>query len=149
MDRTRADYIIEQYSKLLPLRANEAAALASKVFASWPADRNEAEQLLSACTRFGDNDLAWRAIITQEVTRHLLDTDDTPGALPGGAEDWLIANLTTMREPVNAVAMDIIQSIMRLATNPSERLGRVGLRAAMQCLKTAAPTVEAYQVNTA
>ncbi len=148
MERTRADYLIETYGAQSPMDISEALALARSTFVSWPAECSEAEQLINACATFGEADLAWREIVVCEVSRYLLETDN-PGALQVGAEDWLIATLTTVSGTINTTILALVQDIMHSATNGSERLGRFGLQAALGCLRAAAPAEALREANTA
>ncbi|MDQ7018721.1 MAG: hypothetical protein Q9M33_06105 [Robiginitomaculum sp.] len=148
MGRTRADKLIEQYGKFSPMSMNEAGALAKKMFADTPASREEAEILLGACGLFEPNDRGWRHLVSQEIRRHLLDHEEAAGTLPDGAEDWLIATLATLQVP-SAITLELVQSIMLGADNATQRLGRIGLRSALTCMKSAAREEAQHQASTA
>ncbi|PHS27767.1 MAG: hypothetical protein COA85_04730 [Robiginitomaculum sp.] len=148
MGHTRADKLIEHYGKFLPMSMNEAGALARKTFADAPASREEAEILLGACSLFEKFDTGWRHLVSQEVRRHLLDNDSASGALLDGAEDWLIASLATMQvQP--ALTLELVQGIMLGADNSTHKLGRIGLRSALACMKNVTRDEAQGQANTA
>jgi len=149
MGRTRADKLIEHYGKFSPMSMNEAGALAKKTFADAPASREDAETLLGACALFEPGDTGWRHLVVQEVRRYLLGDDErASGALPAGAEDWLIASLATMQvQP--AITLELVQTIMLGAENATQRLGRIGLRSALSCMQDVAKGEAQLQANTA
>jgi hypothetical protein len=144
MGRTCADKLIEHYGKFSPMSVNEAGALARKIFAEGPANREGAEILLGACSLFEDHDLGWRHIISQEVRRHILDD----GNVIEGAEDWLIATLSTVQVKPS-ITLELVQSIMLGADNATQRLGRIGLRSALACMQSVARDETQRQANTA
>jgi hypothetical protein len=146
MERTRTDTIIDQYGKFSPMSVNEAGAMAHRVFGDRPASREEAEGLLAACGLFEPQDAAWRHIVMQEVGRTVMHNTDEE--LQAGAEDWLIASLATSNLP-DVTLLELVQSVMTGAVNATERLGRLGLGAALRCMKAVHIENENQQAQTA
>ncbi len=147
MQSQRVNDLIEQYGKYAPMSLNEASALTTRAFADEPASRDEAESLLCASTLFAAQDFGWRHIVAQEVRRSLLN-DTAHDEMQAGAEDWLIVTLTSNQVP-DAIQLELIQAIMQCATNTTERLGRLGLRAALTCLQNAPAEALQVEINTA
>ena len=148
MHEHRADALIEHYGKFAPLSVHEATALAGRMFADGPATREEAQVLLGACALFGASEHGWRQIVVDQVTRCLVQ-DGTPGRLETGAEDWLIAVLADCAGQSNETALELVRAIMQAAENASERLGRIGLRAALASLRAVAPRAAMSKTATA
>jgi hypothetical protein len=132
MECTRTDTVIDQYGKFSPMSLNEAGAMAHRVFGDCPASREEAEALLAACGLFEAQDAAWRHIVMQEVGRTVMHNAD--GELQAGVEDWLIASLATSNLP-DLTLLELVQSVIAGTVNATERLGRLGLGAALRSMK--------------
>ncbi len=143
----RTDKLIEQYGKFSPMNVNAACTLANKVFGDKPANREEAEILLGVSALFSSADIGWQQIVTHEVRRHLLP-GPSHGALQEGAENWLIATLATVQAEQKLV-LALVQDVIHHADNASEKLGRLGLHAALASMKAVAPGVQNLDVKTA
>ncbi|PHS25500.1 MAG: hypothetical protein COA84_07760 [Robiginitomaculum sp.] len=143
MTNTRADTLIEDYGKFTPMSMNEAGALAHRVFADGAASREEAEILLGACSLFDESDLGWRHVVSQEIQRHVLDD----GQMRAGAEDWLIATLASLQTP-QSISLDLVQGVMLAADNATAKLGQIGLRSALSCMKAVANDAQALSAQT-
>ena len=138
MRKNRADALVKDYGEFAPLSMHEATALANRAFADAPATREEAQVLLGACALFGASEHGWRQIVVDQVTRCLVQ-EGVPGRLEAGAEDWLIAVLSDCAGQSHETALELVRAIMQTADNASERLGRIGLRAALASLRAVAP----------
>jgi len=143
MTNTRADALIEDYGKFSPMSLNEAGALAHRVFADGAASREEAEILLGACSLFEETDFGWHHIISQEIQRYVLND----GGMRQGAEDWLIATLASLQTP-QSISLDLIQGVMLAADNATAKLGQIGLRSALSCMKAVANDTQALPAKT-
>ena len=139
MGQNRAEILIEQYSKFSPMSANEARAMARKVFCDGAASRGEAEALYRACVLFDDNDLAWRHMTIELISDYLLGQGQEYGFLEFDAEDWLIAlcNEDRSNEKLALFNFELVHAVLDAAQNASLHLGQFGLGLTLACMRGA------------
>ena len=103
--------------------ASEVAKLRERLFADGKIDHEEAELLFEINDKVSgqDNDSGWQQLFVDAICDHVLNDDDSPGAVDDREATWLLERVQR-DEQVDEVERALLKEIGRRATSMNDNL---------------------------